>query len=260
MLRLGLCTDVTNAPLLKDIGFDYFEINMSQTALLPQKEFDALLAQVAACGLPVKSMNVLLPGATYNLMDPALDQDALAAYLRTAFSRAGALGVEAVSFGSGGARRVPDGMPGATATQNLVRFLRLAGPIAVEHGVTIAIEPLRAQESNIINSVAEARALCAQADAPGVGVLADLYHMLQGGEDTQAMQAGPLAHLHIAHGTHRGYPLPGDGCEEQYRAFFQAAAKTGYSGGISIEGSSENLAKDASESFALLAKLRKEYF
>ena len=176
MIKLGVCSSVDNAALLKEIGFDYLELGMSSTSALSEEEFEVLRRKAERAGLPVLAMNGMLP-SDFHLCSDQLDTQGLTAYLHKAFSRAQALGVKTVVFGSGGARRYPLDMEYALAMDYLVAYLRLAGPLADNYGLSIAVEPLREQECNIINSVMEARQLAKMANQANVGVLADLFHM-----------------------------------------------------------------------------------
>ena len=51
-------------------------------------------------------------------------------------------------FGSGGARRVPEGFPKEDAFEQFVEFGKRIAPEARAHGLTIAIEPLCRDETN----------------------------------------------------------------------------------------------------------------
>src|SRR5439155_18475325 len=86
---------------------------------------------------------------------PQIDTEAQMAHVRKALSRLSKLGVEVLVFGSGGARRVPDGFAKEEAFKQLVDFGRRAAREARGHGITIAIEPLRKQETNIKNTAGE---------------------------------------------------------------------------------------------------------
>ena len=160
-----------------------------------------------------------------------------------------------VVFGSGGARRLPEGMTQAQGYAYLAAYLALAGRMAQDYGLSIAIEPLRAQECNILHHVAEAQYLASRVGLPNVGALADLYHMMSGGEDCTAVERGIL-HAHIAERVQRAYPRQGDGSEPEYEAFFRALHAGGYAGRVSIEGNCGDFAADARAAYALLNTYR----
>lgn len=165
---------------------------MSSTSALSEEEFEVLRRKAERAGLPVLAMNGMLP-SDFHLCSDQLDTQGLTAYLHKAFSRAQALGVKTVVFGSGGARRYPLDMEYALAMDYLVAYLRLAGPLADNYGLSIAVEPLREQECNIINSVMEARQLAKMANQANVGVLADLFHMPPARRASWACAWGPCS-------------------------------------------------------------------
>lgn len=256
MIRLGICTSIDNAALMAAIGYDYVELGMTNVTRMSDEEYAALLAKVKSSPLPVEAMNGMIP-ADYVLCSEACDGDAVKEYLAKAFSRAHELGVKVVVFGSGGARKLPDGMRHADGFKYLIRYLQLAGSMAAEYGISIAIEPLRAAECNIINHVYEAQWLATQVGCKNVGALADLYHMMAGGEDCSALtyKKGVL-HCHIADRANRAYPAAGDGSQADYAEFFTALKKHGYTGRVSIEGGCKDFEADAKAAFAELSSYR----
>ena len=179
MIRLGICTSIDHAAVMKEIGYDYVELGMTQVAQLSDADYAALRDQVKAAPLPVEAMNGMIP-AEYPLCCPEGTGKRVQDYLAGAFARAQELGVRVVVFGSGGARRVPEGVTSAQAYCYLADYLALAGRMAEQHGLSIAVEPLRAAECNIIHHVAEAQYLAQRSGQRNVWALADLYHMMQG--------------------------------------------------------------------------------
>lgn len=254
MIRLGICTSVDNAALMKRMGYDYIELGMTQVAQMSEEDYAALREAVRLSPLPVEAMNSMIP-AEYPLCGPEGTSQRVRDYLTRAFSRARELGVQVVVFGSGGARRLPEGMTQAQGYAYLASYLALAGGMAQDYGLTIAIEPLRAAECNIINHVAEAQYLAGRVGLQNVGALADLYHMMAGNEDCTAVELG-VKHCHIAERVNRAYPCAGDGSEADYAAFFRQLKKGGYDGRVSIEGGCKDFAADAEAAIRLLNTYR----
>ncbi|OPZ09712.1 MAG: D-tagatose 3-epimerase [candidate division BRC1 bacterium ADurb.BinA364] len=134
---------------------------------------------------------------------------------------------------------MPDGYDRAKAWEQIVAFLRVCAPLAAANGATIVIEPLRSQESNIINSVAEGAQLARDVDRPAIQLLVDGFHWAVNDRSIEAIvDNGPiLRHAHIATTPNRRPP----GAEEcDLATFFQALKKSGYDARISIEGKIEN--------------------
>ena len=256
MIKLGICTSIDNAPLMREIGYDCVELGLSGIAQMTEEDFQALLEKVKAAPLPVESVNGMLPG-DFVLCSEEGTGARLGAYLDRAFSRAEALGVRIAVFGSGAARRLPEGMSETAGYEYLARFLRFAAEKAAAHGITIAIEPLRAAECNIINYVKEAQSLAALAAQKNVGALADHYHMMQGGDSYDALDNGiGILHAHIAEKEKRGYPKASDACLAEYEEFFRRLKSADYEGRVMIEGGCGDFAGGAKEAFALLDSLR----
>jgi D-psicose/D-tagatose/L-ribulose 3-epimerase len=155
-------------------------------------------------------------------------------------------------FGSGGARRVPDGFAKDDAFKQLVEFGRRAAAEARTHNITIAIEPLRTQETNIINSAAEGLALVKAIDHPNFQLMIDFYHLASEREDPAiVLQARDhIRHLHVANPQGRVYPLAWD--EYDYAPFFANLRKIGYDKRISVEASTKDFPVEAPRAIALL--------
>ena len=156
MIRLGICTAVDNAELMKKAGYEYVELPFSSVAAMTDETFLELKKKADKAPLPIEAMNSMLPG-DFVLCSPDGTSERLKEFLERGFSRAESLGVKIVVFGAGRARNRLEGMSEEEGYDWLEKYLRMAAPLAENHGIRIAIEPLRAQESNIINHVKEAR-------------------------------------------------------------------------------------------------------
>ena len=253
--RIGVCVDPDRFEAAQAAGFDYVETNASRVAALTEPDFEKLAAQVAQLRIPVAASMSFLPGAI-KLTGPEVDPAKQMAYVTGALGRLKRLGVKVVVLGSGGARRVPDGFSRDEAFNQLVDFCRRIAPVARENGITIAIEPLRKQETNIINTAREGLALVKAVDRPEIRLLVDYYHLAEEGENPDIIaEAGPLVvHTHIANPKGRVYPLSLD--ESAYGGFFSNLCKIGYQGRLSIEASTKDFAAEAPQSLALLRNAR----
>jgi sugar phosphate isomerase/epimerase len=242
-MRFGCCCSLEQAATVHAAGFDYLETTV--VSLLPEADemvFAPLLAHYQAAPLPALACNVFLPG-DLKVVGPTVDWPRLERYVHTALRRVRLIGANLVVFGSGRARQVPEGWARTTAQAQLVDFLHLVAEVAEKHGLTIAIEPLNRQESNILNSVAEAVALAEQVNRLAVRVLADFYHMDEENEPLQHLTdyASWLAHIHVAD---TGRRAPGLGVYP-YAEFVNQLRQANYSGLVSIECRWEDLAAEA---------------
>lgn len=247
-MKFGVCTSIDNAETARAAGFDFVEPTVR--SLCPQEpDFDAIRAPFDSAPLPTPVFNVFVP-AEIRLTGPEVNWAQVEGYLETAIGRVAAVGGKAIVFGSGGARRVPDGFPQNKAEDQLVRFLRVAGDVAVRSDVTIVIEPLNVRESNSINSVAAGMELAQRADHTQVRLLADLYHMMMDSEPLENITtcAQWLEHIHVAD-TDRGAPGTGS---YPYEELFRRLHESGYKRRISVECRWDDFAAQAAESLTFL--------
>jgi sugar phosphate isomerase/epimerase len=252
-VQVGYCTPLRAIDAAKSVVFDYVELSTSEIAGLSDADFEQAAAHVRQVGLPVPVTNLFLPAAL-KVTGPDVDRARQMAYVTKAFARLERLGTQIVVFGSGGARRVPDGFPKEQAFQQLVEFGRRIAPEARAHGITIAIEPLRRAETNIINSAAEGLSLVNAIDDPNFQLMVDFYHLASEEEDPAIIvRAGShIRHLHVANPNGRVFPRTRD--EYDYAPFFAALRTIGYDKRISVEASTQNFPADAPLAIALLRR------
>jgi D-psicose/D-tagatose/L-ribulose 3-epimerase len=252
-VRVGYCTTVEKLEAAKAAGFDYVELSTTQIAAMSDADFELAAAKIKEIGLPTPAANLFLPG-TLKVTGPDTDPATQMAHVRKAFTRLARLGTEVVVFGSGGARRVPEGFAKEEAFKQLVDFGRRAAAEARPNGITIAIEPLRRQETNIINSAAEGLELVNAISDPNFQLMIDFYHLASEQEDPAIVLRAKdhIRHLHTANPTGRVFPLKWE--EFDYAPFFANLRAIGYNKRISVEGSTQNFAGDAPQSIALLRR------
>jgi sugar phosphate isomerase/epimerase len=250
-VQVGYCTPLRNIEAAKAAGFDYVELSTSEIAGLSDAEFEQAAARVQQVGLPVPATNLFLPAAL-KVTGPNIDPEQQMAYVKKAFARLARLGTQIVVFGSGGARQVPDGFPKDQAFQQLVAFGKRIAPEARARGITVAVEPLRRQETNIINSAAEGLALVNAIADPNFQLMVDFYHLASVKEDPAIIVRARdhIRHLHMANPEGRVFPRSPD--EYDYAPFFAALRTIGYDGRISVEASTKDLKTEAPLAIAFL--------
>lgn len=252
-VQVGYCGRLSEIDAIKAAGFDYLEVRVTEVAALPDDEFEKLIVKVKQAGLPVPTANLFLPPAI-KLTGPATDKDQQMTYVRKAFARLARLGVQVVIFGSGPARQVPDGFSKAEGFNQLVGFCKRIAPEAKARNITVAIEPQRKQECNIINTAAEALLLVKAVNHPNLQLMIDFYHLAEEHEDpTIIIKAQKhIRHLHMANPQGRVFPLTWE--EYDYRAFFKNLRRIGYDQRISIEAKSSDFATEAPRAIAFLRR------
>lgn len=250
-VQVGCCAALKDLEAVRSAGFDYFEPRASEVEGLAEEDFQKLSARLKELRLATPTANYFLPGRI-KVTGPSVDPAQQLGYVRKALDRVSSLGVKIIVFGSSGARNVPVGFAKDQALRQLVEFCRLVAPEAEARDITIAIEPLRPEESNIINTAAEGLALVEAVGHPRIQLLVDFYHMACQKEDFSIIEkAGShVFHTHIANPAGRAYPKPGDGCD--YAAFFAALRRIGYCGRISVEANSSDIMSDGRVAFSLI--------
>lgn len=218
---------------LQEAGCDFAELGVGMVAPeLPEEAFEEFRRVLRSSPLVVECYNSFIP-PDVRLVGPERDPHRIERYVAVAIERVAATGGKVIVFGSGGARRIPEGYPRDAAERELREFLHLAAEHARRHGVIIAIEPLNRSESNVINSVAEAVGWARRVDREEVRVLVDFYHLTVEGEPfSHIAEAGRcLAHVHVAD---TGRLYPGSGSYD-YGGFFAALHDAGYDERLSVE-------------------------
>lgn len=233
---LGACAPLAKAGAIKAAGGTYVE-EAVRRLLIPEKpneDWAESLEAAKACPLPIAGCNGFLPG---NLRSTGKDanHEAVLAYAQTAFLRAKQLNLDYIVFGSSGSRKLKEGDSKEDAERQFVALLKMMAPFAEQNGITIAVEPLRRQECNFINTMLEGAAIVEKIDHPNIRIVCDIYHMLQNGEDPNDIRrVGHLIHhCHIAEKEKRSAPgVMGD----DFGPFFAALKSIDYQGRISVEG------------------------
>jgi len=246
---IGVCSKDFKA--VKEAGFDYIELNAKTVATASEPDFEKLIKSAKEEGITVRSVNGFLPG-DIRVTGPVIDQQKQMAYVEKCFGRLHKLGVKIVVFGSGGARKIPEGFPRDEAMKQMIDFCRRIGPLAKTNGITVVIEPLNSKECNFISTAKEGLDLVEEVKDSNIELLVDIYHMFRDNESPDIiLKAGPhLKHVHISDPKGRTYPLSAE--EYDYVPFFENLRKIGYAGGLSIEAGTKDFKTDGPKSVAFL--------
>lgn len=253
-MKIGICGGFDLLEKAAKAGYDYLEPTVVSVAALSDLEFEALRARVASAPIPCDAFNVLLPG-DLKVVGPEADSDKIAEYFERALPRVASLGAKIVVFGSGGARRLPDGWGESAGLRQYAAAAATAAAIAERLGMIIVVEPLNRTETNLINDLDTGLAIVRQAARRGLKLLADFYHMRMENEDFSSIdRAGPeLRHAHIARNVDRAAPHAAE--EDRYDAFFAHLSAIGYHGRLSVEAKIADFEAEAPAALALLRTL-----
>jgi len=137
-----------------------------------------------------------------------------------------------------GPARVPDLSPWKTPLEIeeelMLATLRELGPVAASHGTLFLVEPLNRYEQHYLRRLSDAARVIDASNVPGLGILADLFHMHIEETDSPAAlrEAGTrVRHVHLADNTRME---PGSG-DIDLAAAFAALASTGFDGVLAYE-------------------------
>src|SRR6266567_4986516 len=120
-VRVGYCASLAEIDAVKSAGFDYIELRTSEIAALSDADYEKLADKLKQIKLPAPVTYLFIP-ADIKLTGPQVNQDQQMDYVRKALDRVFKLGTSTVVFGSGSARRYPDGFSKEEALRQLVDF------------------------------------------------------------------------------------------------------------------------------------------
>jgi D-psicose/D-tagatose/L-ribulose 3-epimerase len=235
-VMVGVCTkDIDNAA---KYGFDYLEPAAADMAAMTEEQFRDFSAKVLASPLRCHAFNSFIRRPDLKVVGENVPTSALREYVDHTLGRCKSLGANVVVWGSAGSRNVPEGFSRERAQQQIAEFLRMAAEIAAKHDLVVAIEPLRHQESNILNTGGEAFEMLSRVKHPNAKMIIDYYHLREENEDPKILETAKneIVHMHFANPHGRVWPHDFSEDDEHYKVFFTYVKKIKYSGGISIEG------------------------
>jgi sugar phosphate isomerase/epimerase len=185
------------------------------------------------------------------LVGPIVDEVAILAYCEKVFQRCKLANVHLIIWGSGGARRIPDGFDLDIAHTQFVSIARKVATLAANYQITLALENLNSKETNFINLVEAAIRMVMTVNHPNFKLCVEIYHMLCEGEGPSVLKfAEPyLVHCDIAEGNNRGAPAT-----EDFTPYLKALKKIKYKEKIIIECRWENLEMQAQPALRFLQK------
>ena len=233
-MKLGICGGTETLPYAAGCGFECLE---PAAVVIRGMDNGALVSfhrQAEESGLIIRSTNGFFPGdmKLYEQTDMQL-----LSYAERNYEAADILGVKIMVVGSGAARSVPEGMDRREAEERFIHVMDIIGGRAAEHGITLAIEPLRYAESNLINTLRECIEIRRRTGRDNGLCLLDLFHFYSNGEDLNdldLLSPGELCHVHIARpDPDRGYPREED--LPKIKEWADKLKQIGYGGIVSLE-------------------------
>ena len=255
-MRFGcFTTEVARIGAMADMGFDYAELGFRALAPLDDEAaFSAVLDRILAAPLRVEALSGFLPPFVgLSVVGPSVDRAGLRRYTETMIGRAAQVGAKVIGLGTGRARAIPEGFPAPKAYDQFRDFLGFVTDQAAARGITVGLEPLNREETNLINTIPEALAMLREASRPSLRLTVDYFHLLAAGGTAADLEAaqGLVAHVHTADANRRP---PGTEGTDQL-ALFRALRACGYDDRISIEARFTAFDQEAPAALAYLRAL-----
>ena len=235
-MKLGVCGMADMIEGAAKNGFSFLEVSMTKSRELGRAGLVDLRKKAEDAGLTIDSA-VQFFAPTVRLYGTLEEQQALE-YARFNFEVAEILGCPFCVIGSGKARAIPEGMAKEEAEEKFAAVLGKLGDISADFGISLAVEPLRYRETDLVNTLSDGIRVKRMADRKNVGCMVDFFHFHENGEELSEMDAllpGELRHVHLARpNPDRCAPRMEDvpviaGWADKLRAI-------GYDGTVSIEG------------------------
>lgn len=250
--EIGIAQSLDNDSLLFASGYRYVVENVQNLfspIAITDEQFEKNLIRIKQYKLKICAVNIFIPG-DLKLVGPNVDEVKVLLYCERVFQRCQAVDVNMIVWGSGGARRIPDGFDREKAKEQFIAIAKKIAAMAARYNIKLALENLNRSETNFINTAEEALTIVKAVDHPNFKLCADIYHMLRENEGPAVLeQAGSyLIHCDIAEKTNRGAPA-----SEDFTSYLNALKKINYRGKIIIEARWENLERQAAPALKYLS-------
>lgn len=176
-------------------------------------------------------------------------------YVEKVMERMSMVGVRTVVFGSGAARRCPDGFSMERALEQNCEFLMMCGDIGGKYGIITAIEPLNSTETNIFLTHYDGISMVKKCSHPNIKLLSDTYHMARENESFSVLDdvIGDIVHIHVAEPPSR--KVPGSLGGEFITRYAGKIMELGYNKTVSVECGYNNFTSDCVDALKFIQKV-----
>ena len=246
-MRFAMCNELYEnwkfddvCRFLKQSGYDGvevapFTIAPRITDVSPEHR-STLRAQAAHAGIEIIGLHWLLAGTDGLYLtspDPRVRSNT-ADYIGELAEAARDLGGDLMVFGSPKQRSLLPGVSRQQAFDWAAALFRSVMPRVADSGITICMEPLSPNETDFINTCAEAKDLIDAVGHPNFSLHLDVKAMSSESSPVTDLirQYGPIAHHFHANDVNRRGPGFGD---VDFVPIFQALKESGYKRWVSVE-------------------------
>ena len=237
-------------------GYDCIEMHMHEVMSMEVMEFKETCQKLNDSSITCEVIDNPVP-LDQVIADASFDLDYYKGYLEVGTERAAELGVKYFNYGNGRTRSIPTSGDIEAAREKNLRFMRMMADIAGEKGITILIEPLAPQVSNVVLSIPEAIAYAHEIGRPNIGTFLDYRWFIALNHPYSMIEeyAEHIQHIHIDN-PEDPFPtrkVPRYNDYHDYSQFFDALKKINYEKIISIEASTfDNYEEDLRAGLAFL--------
>lgn len=246
-MRFAICNELfegwefaKTVDFLAGLGYDAVEIApftlAESVGAIGRTERRAIRETASRAGLAIAGLHWLLvkPAGLHLTSPDAATRRRTQAYLRELIDFCAEIGGSTLVFGSPNQRNIVPEIDRETGWRYAVEGFRICGEAAAEKGVTLCLEALPGQMTNLLNTNEEVRAMVDEVAHPNVAMMVDVKSMCAEDipiPDNIRACRGRIRHVHANDANLKG---PGFG-EVDFRPIFGALREIGYQGFVSVE-------------------------
>ncbi len=253
--EIGIAESIDNELIIKNAGFCCLVESIGKLIspkAVSEANFQQNLLKLNALKTPIYAYNIFLPG-DLKLVGPNVDEKAILEYTENTLRRMSQTGTKLIIWGSGGARKLPEGFDREIATKQFIYIAKKIAQVAQKYDITLSLELLNKTECNFINSVKECLYIVKKVNHPNLRLNVDIYHMLKEGEGPKIIAKTKKYLNHVEIAERDGRTAPGvQGTD--FKPYLKELAKINYHQKIVIEGRWNNLSEIAKMSHDYLQK------
>jgi len=234
--ELGIVMDNSEDSLLYASGYRYVVENVVKyfsPLTVDDATFEKNVQTFSRMKTKIYALNIFMPG-DMKLVGPDVNETAIVNYVRGVFARCNRAGIDLIIWGSGGARRVPEGFDKAKAREQFINIARKVAVVAKEYNMRLALENLNSTETNFINTAADALQVVTEVNHPNFRLCVDIYHMLMENEPPAIIESTKKYLIHVDIAEREGRAAPGTRGQD-FRPYLKALKKIRYDRLIVLE-------------------------
>jgi sugar phosphate isomerase/epimerase len=253
--EIGIVGNLADDSLLNNSGYHYLVESASKLFSpmnVDDQQFENILRRINKLQVKLYALNIFIPGEL-KLVGPAVNEQAILRYASKVFERCKRAHVNLIVWGSGGARRIPEGFDPIKARAQFIVIAKKVAMLASEYNIMLALENLNSRETNFINTFDEAFEIVKAVDHPHLQLCVDIYHMMVEHEPADVITKTKAFTIHCDIAESNGRNPPGT-TDEDFRSYLRALKEINYNGKIMIESQWKDLSYQAAPARIFLQK------